>query len=142
MAVVDFGEVPIKRSITTTQIRFPKGLPPGNDEPKPKLHGDSRSFGVVYANELARSAYFSSPTKTFPVGSILVREKLASASAEQPQLLTVMIKRQKGFNPKGGDWSFLTVDGAGTKVKQHKQKSDCLECHQSARARDFVFELK
>ena len=139
---MDFGEVPIKRSITTTQIRFPRGLPPGNDEPKPKLHGDSSSFGVVYANDLARSSYSSSPTQTFPVGSILIREKLASPNAEKPQLLTVMIKREKGFNPEGGDWSFLTVDGAGTKVKQRKKKGDCLECHQSASDRDFVFELK
>ena len=139
---MDFGEVPIKRSITTTQIRFPKGLPPGNDEPKPSLHGDSSSFGVVYANELAKKAYSASPLQPFPVGSILIREKLATSTAQKPQVLTVMIKRENGFNPKGGNWSFLTIDGAATKVKSRKKGGDCLECHQSARARDFVFELK
>ena len=138
---MDLGEVPIKRSITTTQIRFQKGLPRGTDEPKPKLHGDSSSFGVVYANELASKAYSASPLQPFPVGSILIREKLATATAQNPQVLTVMIKREKGFNPKGGDWSFLTVDGAATKVKSRKG-GECLECHQSARDRDFVFELK
>jgi hypothetical protein len=140
---VDFGEVPYnKKSITTTQMKFPKGLPPGNDPPKPRLHGDSSSFGLVYANELASKAYSASPIKPFPVGSILIREKLATRFAEKPQMLTVMIKREKGFNPEGGDWSFLTIDGAATKVKQRKKKGDCLECHQSASARDFVFELK
>jgi len=140
---VDFGEVPYqKKSLTTTQMKFPKGLSPGNDEPKPKLHGDSSSFGVVYANESASKAYSASPLRPFPVGSILIREKLATATAQNPQVLTVMIKREKGFNPKGGDWSFLTVDGAATKVKSRKKGGECLECHQSARDRDFVFELK
>jgi hypothetical protein len=99
---VDFGEVPYqKKSLTTTQMKFPKGLSPGNDEPKPKLHGDSSSFGVVYANESASKAYSASPLRPFPVGSILIREKLATATAQNPQVLTVMIKREKGFNPKG-----------------------------------------
>ncbi|HEX7294268.1 MAG TPA: cytochrome P460 family protein, partial [Pyrinomonadaceae bacterium] len=100
------------------------------------------SFGVVYANELARQAYSGPSKQAYPVGSIFVREKLARANSEKPQVLTVMIKREKGFNPAGGDWSFLAMDGAATKVKQRKKKGDCLECHQSARDRDFVFELK
>lgn len=140
---MDFGEVPYqKKSVTTTQMKFPKGLPPGNDEPKPKLHDHASSFGVVYGNELASKAYSASPIQNFPVGSILIREKLATRFAQKPQMLAVMIKREKGFNPEGGDWSFLTIDGAATKVKQRKKKGDCLECHQSASARDFVFELK
>ena len=139
--IVDFGEVPtITKSGTTTRIRFPKGLPPG--EPERPLHGDASSFGVVYANDLAHKAYSASTSPIFPVGSILVREKLARSNSEKPQVLTVMIKREKGFNPEGGDWSFLTMDGAATKVKERKKKGKCLECHESARARDFVFELR
>lgn len=139
---MDFGEVPqVTKSGTTTRIRFPKALSPANDPP-PKPHNDSNSFGVVYANELARQAYAASGKAVFPVGSILVREKLAQSNSDKPQVLTVMIKRENGFNPKAGDWSFLTVDGAATKVKARKKGGDCLECHQSARARDFVFELK
>jgi Cytochrome P460 len=97
---------------------------------------------MVYVNELARKAYVASPTPVFPVGSVLVREKLMRLNATKPQVLTVMIKREKGFNPAGGDWSFLAIDGAGTKVHQRKKKGSCLECHQGAMSRDFVFELK
>lgn len=64
------------------------------------------------------------------------------SNSAKPQVLSVMIKREKGFNPEGGDWSFLVIDGAATKVKQRKKKGQCLECHQGASARDFVFELK
>lgn len=64
------------------------------------------------------------------------------SNSDKPQVLSVMIKREKGFNPDGGDWAFLVMDGAATKVKQRKKKGQCLECHQAAAARDFVFELK
>jgi hypothetical protein len=97
---------------------------------------------MVYVNELARKAYSASPAQPFPIGSILVREKLIRSNSEKPQVLTVMIKREKGFNTEGGDWSFLAMDGAATKVLKRKKKGDCLECHQSASDRDFVFELK
>ena len=110
--------------------------------PGPKPHVDSSSFGVVYANDLARQAYSSSPSQVFPVGSILVREKLKRSNSDKPEVLSVMIKREKGFNPKRGDWSFLVIDGAATKVKERTKKGQCLECHQHASARDFVFELK
>ena len=106
------------------------------------MHSTSSSFGVVYANQLAREAYFGGNPKVFPVGSIIVREKLSHPNSTDPQMLAVMIKREKGFNPVGGDWSFLTLDGAASKVKERKKKGQCLECHESARDRDFVFELK
>jgi hypothetical protein len=99
----------------------------------------------VYANDLARKAYsrYGGPDfAVFPVGSILVREKLMRSNSDKPQLLSVMIKRENGFNPDGGDWSFLITDGAATKVKQRKKKGDCLECHRWMGSHDFVFELK
>ena len=138
---MDFGEGPwIRSSGTTTRIRLRSDGPPPKPEPKP--HVDSRSFGVVYANDLALKAYSSSPVQVFPVGSILVREKLMRSDSQKPQVLSVMIKREKGFNPKGGDWSFLVMDGAATKVKQRTKKGECLECHQRVSSSDFVFELR
>jgi hypothetical protein len=53
-----------------------------------------------------------------------------------------MIKRQKGFNPKGGDWQFLLTDGVGVKIKLQQKKGECLDCHQSQKSSDFVFPLQ
>ncbi|HEX6182494.1 MAG TPA: cytochrome P460 family protein, partial [Pyrinomonadaceae bacterium] len=94
----------------------------------------------VYANELARAA-FAGDLK-FPTGSIIVREKLSKPDDATPQLLAVMVKRAAGFNPKGGDWEFLTVDGALTKVTERQKQGSCLDCHASQRERDFVFPVK
>jgi hypothetical protein len=93
-------------------------------------------------NELASKSYSANPQQVYAEGSIIVREKRAYPDANKPQLLAVMIKREKGFNPAANDWLFLTVDGGLAKVKARTKKGACLGCHEYARARDFVFELK
>lgn len=93
-------------------------------------------------NDLASKVFSGESTQVFPVGSVIVREKLSNLDAKQPELLAVMIKRERGFNRKAGDWQFLTVDGAVSEVKEDKKKDACLKCHESARDRDFVFQLK
>jgi len=73
------------------------------------------------------------------VGSVIVREKLSRETDVIPQIVAVMIKRAPGFNPKGGDWEFLTADGGLTKVGERQKTGSCLECHSSQADRDFVF---
>jgi hypothetical protein len=97
------------------------------------------SVGFVYANSIASDAMLRK--KAFPRGSILVREKFAPPDAAEPQLLAVMAKRAPGFNRAGGDWEFLTLDGLATKIRKREKKGSCLQCHSSAKARDFVFPV-
>ena len=99
------------------------------------------SYGVVYANERARTAFDALLPTTFPAGSVIVREKLSGHDAESPELLAVMIKRAPGFNPKAGDWEFLLLDGAASKVIERQKKGSCLDCHASQSERDFVYPL-
>lgn len=143
------GDVPtITTSKATTRILMPgAGVLSGSDiapsKQKPeadKSHeaGDS-SFGVVYVNGLGRDAANAKPQTTFPQGSIIVREKLAKADDTQPQLLAVMIKRARGFNPAANDWEFLVVDGAMTKISAREKDGGCLGCHASQKASDFVY---
>jgi hypothetical protein len=83
----------------------------------------------------------STQPAVFPTGSIIAREKLGKISDTQPQQLAVMVKRASGFSPKTGDWEYLVLDGAITKIRERHKKGECLECHESARSRDFVFAL-
>ena len=75
----------------------------------------------------------------FPAGSVIVREKLASPTATKPDLLAVMIKREKGFNRKAGDWEYLVVSGDGKKIEQREKKGECQRCHVEQAKSDFVF---
>lgn len=116
------------------------GPPPGPTPKKSATHnGDGSTFGVVYVNDLARNAMKAEPPVQFPRGAVIVREKLARADDATPLLLTVMIKRVRGFNPRANDWEFLAVDGAMTKILERQKKGSCLECHESQRPRDFVY---
>ena len=97
--------------------------------------------GNVFANEPAHQTVTNKLEK-FPEGSIIVREKPGKASEELPELLAVMIKHRAGFNPDGGDWEFLLIDGSGTKIRLRQKQGQCLDCHRSQRDNDFVYPLK
>jgi Cytochrome P460 len=99
-------------------------------------------LGTVYANDPARKTIAPGGSSVFPEGSILVREKPSQTDSTQAESLVVMIKRKRGFNPSGGDWQFLAVDGGMTKVTVNQKKGACLDCHQTQKSTDFVYPLK
>lgn len=72
-------------------------------------------------------------------GAVIVREKLES-EAGPPELLTAMIKRNKGFNPVANDWEFLVISGDATKITKREKTGPCQSCHKSVSAKDFVFD--
>ena len=72
--------------------------------------------------------------------TIIVREKLLNAEDTNPELVTVMVKREKGFSAKTGDWEYLVIDGAIDKIKQRETVSSCSKCHAQAAQTDFVFK--
>ncbi|HKC64892.1 MAG TPA: cytochrome P460 family protein [Pyrinomonadaceae bacterium] len=99
----------------------------------------SDSFGIVYVNELARHALLYEGQPQFPVGSIIVREKLARADDATPQILVALVKRERGFNPKANDWEFLVLDGSSTRIQRREKTGSCRDCHAQQKESDFVF---
>ena len=79
------------------------------------------------------------PAKAFPSGAIIIREKLPNATSQSPELLAVMMKREKGFNTTANDWEFLVLNGTATKVERREKKGQCQQCHSSEKKKDFVF---
>lgn len=137
------GAPQIITSNGNTRILFEGALNYENLEPPPKRknnndhEGDTTTYGVVYVNEVGRQAMAAERGK-FPVGSIIVREKLPQLGA-QPELLAVMIKRPRGFNRKANDWEFLIIDGDASKIRRREKAGKCQECHASQPEKDFVF---
>src|SRR2546423_511889 len=99
------------------------------------------AFALSAVGSAAGGAMLSGRPAKFPAGSIIVREKFGTLDEARPELLAVMVKRARGFNPKAGDWEFLTVDGALTKIQERQKKGSCLQCHASQSERDFVFPV-
>ena len=107
--------------------------------PRKETPNHISSYGLVFANDIARADFAAKPLQPFRPGAIIVREKLAEVNGQTPELLAVMIKREKGFNRAANDWEFVILNGAATKVKHREKSGDCLTCHVSQKANDFVY---
>ena len=106
-------------------------------KPNPSPHKDK--FINVYVNPTGQHALTLERSPHFPEGSIIVKEKLSSATSTTPELLTVMVKRQRGYNPASNDWEFLVVNGDTKTIIERGKLEHCTACHASQRGNDFIF---
>ena len=96
-------------------------------------------YFTVYVNDLGRDAMLNQKSPNFPEGSVIVKEKLSFKASQTPELLTVMIKHKKGFNPASGDWEYMVLDGAGMKVEARGNLENCQACHLGNQKTDYIF---
>jgi hypothetical protein len=99
----------------------------------------ANKYVTVYVNDIGRKAMLEQLNPNFPEGSVIVKEKLPDKSSQSPELLTVMIKRGKGFNPTNGDWEYMVIDGTGTTVQARGRLENCQSCHTGRPGTDYVF---
>jgi hypothetical protein len=100
-------------------------------------HADG--FINVYVNDAGRETYLKKNAQAFAEGTVIVKEKLAKKDSKDATELGVMIKREKGFAPKSGDWQFIFVDAKGTVTDQQSKLENCASCHRLREKGDFVF---
>lgn len=122
----------------STRIYFPRDSAPSRSRKNDGRHETALGFG--YVNEVGRNGFQREPF-SFPVGTIIVRERLWYGSAN-PDRLVVMIKRERSFNRKANGWEFLSVSGDGTKILKREKDGKCLKCHAEAAKDDFVFPME
>jgi hypothetical protein len=111
---------------------------PAANEPDHARLVSHRTPGIhIYVTE-AGFASLVDPKSVFPVGTIVLKQKFASVEATEPELYTGMLKREKGYNPKAGDWEFFTLNGTATAVTARGRIDSCMDCHQQYAKTDFV----
>ncbi|MBV9957018.1 MAG: cytochrome P460 family protein [Acidobacteria bacterium] len=98
-----------------------------------------KRYVTVYVNAVGEDAMLNQQHPKFPEGSVIVKEKLAVQDDQTPELLTVMIKQKKGFNPASGDWEYMVVDGTGAKVEGRGKLQSCQDCHVANERSDYIF---
>lgn len=104
----------------------------------PEANPHTHKFISVYVNKIGESAMWTEKNPVFPVGSTIVKEKLATTKSTDPELLTVMIKREKGYNPSSGDWEYLLLDGPVTKIMKRGKLEGCNSCHTGYKYSDYI----
>jgi hypothetical protein len=113
---------------TATRCNIDAVLSAGKD------HGGSLFH--VFANEPAAIPIFD-PWGKFPEGSILLKEKISREDGKTT-LFTGMLKREKGYNPRVGDWEFFTLDGAAAKITERGKMERCAGCHVEFPKGDYI----
>lgn len=106
------------------------------DSDAKNLHNDK--FINVYINDIGKNEMMTKKNPVFPVGTVIVKEKLTTSESKEAELLTVMIKREKNYNPNIGDWEFLTFNGAGTETTARGKLENCQACHLVEKSTDYV----
>jgi len=101
--------------------------------------GHEDIFASVYVNPIGHPVFISAQPTEFPEGSVIVREKISGKQPLTPELLVVMVKRGKNFNPASNDWEYLVVDGMGSSVLSRGKLDSCNSCHSQKKETDFVF---
>lgn len=95
-------------------------------------------FVTVYVNAAGRRAMLEEKEPRFPAGTLIVKEKLPARDSAEPELLTAMLKHAAGYDPEGGDWEYLVLDGRGRQVRARGKLESCRACHQTYPDTDFV----
>ena len=98
----------------------------------------SHKFISVYVNDVGRQAMMNDKLPHFPQGSVIVKEKLPAKDSASPELLTVMTKREAGYDPENGDWEYMAVAGDGRTVQARGKLEKCQACHVLEKATDYV----
>ncbi len=115
-------------------------LPGSRKGPAPGAQSlEDTAFISVYVNPVGRHAMMSQAKPRFPVGSIIVREKFRIRGSHQPELLTVMMKREPGYDPARGDWEYMVVNGGVSEIRARGALASCGGCHQQREADDYIF---
>jgi hypothetical protein len=106
----------------------------GRDQSSPHVN----KYVSVFVNPVGRDQMMSKQDPRFPVGTMIVKEKLGSPDSTKPELLTAMIKRGPGFNPESGDWEYLVLDGAASMIVEQGKLTKCSSCHNFYKDSDFI----
>lgn len=106
----------------------------GRQEPSPHLH----KYVSVFVNPIGREEMMTKRRPKFPVGTMIVKEKLGRPDSVVPEMLTAMIKRAPGYNPESGDWEYLVLDGAASKIIEQGKLTRCSGCHRPYEYSDFI----
>ncbi|MBV9471221.1 MAG: cytochrome P460 family protein [Abitibacteriaceae bacterium] len=103
------------------------------------LNPHDGKFIKVYVNDIGQQAMLTQKIPQFAAGSVIVKEKLSQQDSPTPELLTVMIKREAGYDPAKGDWEYMMVDGTAEDAENRGKLGYCQACHIPQQEQGYIF---
>ena len=103
------------------------------------LESDSHSAWFdIYINTLAKKAYIKK-SNLLPVGSIIVKPLYPDQKRSKTEKLTIMVKKEKGYDSKNGDWWYGVYDKNGIEGSHKGKIKACIQCHTLVKETDYMF---
>lgn len=96
------------------------------------------TYITVYVNDTGKQTMLTQANPTFPVGTVIVKQKSSSVQGDRVQLLTVMEKQKAGFNPQNGDWDYAVLSGDAAQIQAHGKLPKCQGCHALVKDQDYT----
>lgn len=82
----------------------------------------------------------------YPVGTVFLKENylVETNRPGAPSSLTLMVKKEPGYDPEFGDWLYMQSATSGQIAMEGKMKDPviykvCSECHANMAERDYIF---
>lgn len=83
---------------------------------------------------------------SYSPGTVVLKENFAASSGtpDAPLSVTMMIKREPGYDPENGDWEYVQFDKNGQVMLRGNAKDPavnqaCASCHINIADRDYIF---
>lgn len=124
---------------------FESGLKPGSFVSLFVSREAVAAYSAIKADVAAAMNAAAAAPPPFPIGAMVVRA--ISDAAGKRTGLTVMIKRERGYFPEGGDFFFAVTDLAGHAVPddngepQWGRVAACGDCHRTRASTGFLFGM-
>jgi hypothetical protein len=99
-------------------------------------HGPHIGAIVVRVSPEAIEAFRAGDT--LPIGASVVKEKYEDGRETMGEY-AVMVKREAGYDPPGGDWEYAYVTLAPERRVIRGRLTECAGCHASAKQTDHLF---
>lgn len=84
--------------------------------------------------------------KAYQPGTVVLKENFAAShgSPDTALTITMMIKRQPGYDSQFGDWEYVQFDAKGNMLlagntSDPAVKQNCSNCHVNVAERDYIF---
>lgn len=105
-----------------------------------RIHGGETGFREVFANSVGAPVAAGEASLPYPEGSVLVKETYQAADGEKGELadVTVMVKREAGYDEINGDWEWIVLNDS-LEVQNQGRIDMCANCHAAAADIDFAF---
>ncbi len=103
-------------------------------------HEGNKGFREVYVNGAGEAVALGKASYPFPEGTIVVKEAYKESSGKKGSLsnMTIMVKREGGYDPDNGDWEYI-MTSPDKAVQMQGKLGMCIDCHAAAFDSDFVF---